>query len=257
MGLFGKMFEKKVCSVCGGEIGMLGNRKLEDGNLCKKCAAKLSPWFTGRRGSTVDEIKAQLDYREDNRRALEDFNPTTTLGGETKVILDEDNRKFVVTRASNFREANADIIEFGQVTGVNVDIDEDCSEEQKQNSQGEYVSYNPPRYIFSYSFKLTIHVNHPYFDEISFDLAPSDVQTNPDHPLPMDKKPDPMTCREYKIYKRMGREIREALTEAKKQARDEAVAANAPKSAVVCKHCGATTIPDRNGCCEYCGISVQ
>ena len=49
MGLFGKLFEKKECSVCGGEIGLLGNRKLEDGNLCKDCAAKLSPWFSDRR----------------------------------------------------------------------------------------------------------------------------------------------------------------------------------------------------------------
>ena len=27
---------------------MLGNRKLEDGNLCKDCAKKLSPWFDDR-----------------------------------------------------------------------------------------------------------------------------------------------------------------------------------------------------------------
>ena len=57
MGFFGKLFEKKECSVCGGEIGLLGNRKLEDGNLCKSCAAKLSPWFSDRRQSTVEEIK--------------------------------------------------------------------------------------------------------------------------------------------------------------------------------------------------------
>ena len=44
MGLFGKMFEKKTCSICGGEIGLLGNRKLEDCNLCKECARKLSPF---------------------------------------------------------------------------------------------------------------------------------------------------------------------------------------------------------------------
>ena len=42
MGLFGKIFEKKSCDICGGEIGLLGNRKLEDGNLCKECAKKLS-----------------------------------------------------------------------------------------------------------------------------------------------------------------------------------------------------------------------
>ena len=58
MGLFDKIFEKKICSICGGEIGLLGNRKLEDGDCCKKCAAKLSPWFDERRHSTVEQIKA-------------------------------------------------------------------------------------------------------------------------------------------------------------------------------------------------------
>ena len=61
MGLFGKLFEKKECAICGGEIGLLGNRKLDDGNLCKNCAAKLSPWFRDRRSSTVEEIKALAD----------------------------------------------------------------------------------------------------------------------------------------------------------------------------------------------------
>lgn len=37
-------FDKKYCDVCGEKIGLLGNRKLEDGNLCKDCAAKLSPF---------------------------------------------------------------------------------------------------------------------------------------------------------------------------------------------------------------------
>ncbi|MBR5490035.1 MAG: DUF4428 domain-containing protein, partial [Oscillospiraceae bacterium] len=42
MGLF-DAFKKKQCDICGGEIGLLGNRKLEDGNMCKNCARKLSP----------------------------------------------------------------------------------------------------------------------------------------------------------------------------------------------------------------------
>ena len=53
------LFDKKFCSICGEKIGLLGNRKLEDGNLCKDCAAKLSPWFTERKQSTVEEIKEQ------------------------------------------------------------------------------------------------------------------------------------------------------------------------------------------------------
>ena len=56
MGLFGK----KYCDICGAEIGLLGNRKLEDGNMCKSCAAKLSPFFSDRRSSTVAEIKENL-----------------------------------------------------------------------------------------------------------------------------------------------------------------------------------------------------
>ena len=52
MGLFGKLFEKKECAICGGEIGLLGNRKLEDGNLCKDCAKLISPFMTDRRQST-------------------------------------------------------------------------------------------------------------------------------------------------------------------------------------------------------------
>ena len=67
MGLFGNLFEKKNCDVCGEEIKLLGNRKLEDGNLCKNCASKLSPWFDERRHSTVSQIKDQLAYREANQ----------------------------------------------------------------------------------------------------------------------------------------------------------------------------------------------
>ena len=80
MGFFGKLFEKKNCDICGGEIGLLGNRKLEDGNLCKECAKKLSPWFSERRQSTVEEIRAQLEYREANRAEVEKFHVTRTLG---------------------------------------------------------------------------------------------------------------------------------------------------------------------------------
>ena len=64
------LFSKKFCDVCGNKIGLLGNRKLEDGNLCKDCAKKLSPWFSERRHSTLNEIKAQLNYRENNKEKV-------------------------------------------------------------------------------------------------------------------------------------------------------------------------------------------
>lgn len=82
MALFGKLFDKKQCSICGGDIGLLGNRKLEDGNCCKNCAAKLSPWFSERRQSTVEDIKAQLEYRETNQEKVAAFHATRHLGRE-------------------------------------------------------------------------------------------------------------------------------------------------------------------------------
>ena len=88
------LFDKKYCDICGEKIGLLGNRKLENGNLCKNCAQKLSPWFSDRRNSTVEEIKAQLDYREENQKKVAAFHTTRTLGADTKVLLDEDAGKW-------------------------------------------------------------------------------------------------------------------------------------------------------------------
>ena len=64
MGFLGGLFEKKNCDVCGNKIGLLGNRKLEDGNLCKDCAAKLSPWFSERRHSTLDAVQHYQVFRK-------------------------------------------------------------------------------------------------------------------------------------------------------------------------------------------------
>ena len=93
MGLFGKLFEKKECSICGGEIGLLGNRKLKDGNMCKNCAKKLSPLFDERRESTLEQIKDHLAYRERNKEVLAAFNPTRTIGKSGEVVyVDEDTQ---------------------------------------------------------------------------------------------------------------------------------------------------------------------
>lgn len=116
------LFDKKYCDICGEKIGLLGNRKLENGNLCKNCARKLSPWFSDRRGSTVEEIRAQLAYRAENQEKVAAFHTTRTLGADTKVLLDEDAGKFMVTRARNLAEANPDVLDFADVTGCNLDM---------------------------------------------------------------------------------------------------------------------------------------
>ena len=277
MGLFGKLFEKKECSVCGGEIGLLGNRKLEDGNLCKSCAAKLSPWFSDRRQSTVEEIKEQLDYREANRERVAAFRTTRTLGERTKVLLDEDAGLFMVTAARDLEEANPDVLSFSDVTGCKLDIDESKTEIEYRDAEGERQSFNPRRYAYSYDFYIVIHVNHPYFNEIRFQLNSKAVDNDAETLLdgPEDRRPplgglrakvggsltsnaeEVRSSVEYRQYEEMGLEIRDALLQVRQQVRDEAAAAAAPRTAITCPYCGATTTPDASGCCEFCGGAVN
>ena len=251
------LFDKKYCDVCGEKIGLLGNRKLEDGNLCKHCARKLSYWFDERRHSTVDQIKAQLAYREENQQKVDEFRATMTLGRGTKVLVNEDTRQFMVVRTGNIREENPDIIDFSQVTGCDFDIDEDSGEEKRRLDDGKEVSYNPPHYYWEYDFDMTIHVNHPYFDDMKFRLNSSSVRI--EHVGRVSSFGggfNPRNHSDYVEYENIGNEIKSVLTDMRTSERERAAEAAAPKSPVVCPFCGATTMPDANGCCEYCGAPV-
>ena len=178
MGLFGKMFEKKYCDVCGNEIKILGNRKLEDGNLCKDCAEKLSPWFDERRHSTVEQIKAQLAYREENRPKAMAFNTTRSYGRcPSKLLIDEGAGTFMITSVSDFAKANPDVLDLTQITSCILDTQEHKSELKQKNAEGKMVSYNPPRYEYSYDFYVKFTVNHPYIDDMRIRLNPSAVKT--------------------------------------------------------------------------------
>ena len=70
------------------------------------------------------------------------------------------------------------------------------------------------------------------------------------------KAPSLVTNREYKELNNAANEIKKYFTDSYNMQRREAKAAAAPKTAVTCPHCGASTIPDANGCCEYCGGAV-
>ena len=140
-------FNKKVCDICGGEIGLLGNRKLADGNLCKNCARKLSPWMTDRRESTVEEIRQHLMYRAQNQRVLAGVRPDAAAGASTKVYIDRSAGKFFVTNQANWRDANPDVIDFSQVIDVQTEVDEHRTEEYHRDREGNQVSFDPPPWL--------------------------------------------------------------------------------------------------------------
>ena len=164
------LFDKKYCDICGEKIGFLGNRKLEDGNLCKECARKLSPFFTERRSSTVDEIRAQLAYREENAKKLSDFHPDLIFGTDEKIYLDLTAKQLIVTSAEDFREENPDIIDASQIISYEKEIEDNEEELFFTDKDGNEKSYNPPRYQYAYEFHITLKIDSPWFDEISVDL---------------------------------------------------------------------------------------
>lgn len=292
MALFGKLFEKKVCAFCGEDIGLLGNRKLEDGNMCKECASKLSPWFDERRNSTVDQIGRQLEYREENQGKVSAFRTTRTFGEEYKLLLDEEAGNFMVARTRNLIDENPDVIKFTEVTGCDLDIDEDRYELEWENDEGEMVSYNPPRYQYSYDFYVVIRVSNPYFDEIRFKLNSRTVEledggfgqggfgsqggwgnqgfgnqggygqqgfgqqggwgNQPSRSFGGGSV-NPENDMDFRRYREMGEEIKSILMQVRQSARDEQIAAAQPKAAQQCPYCGAFTAPNANGCCDYCG----
>ena len=194
------LFDKKYCDICGEKISLLGNRKLEDGNMCKDCAHKISPFMTDRRRTSVADMKEHLAYREANKAKLRAFSPTLTLGEREKVYIDGNAGTFVVSSRSpgNWDNENPDVLSLGDVTQCTLDIDEDRDEIYRQDADGNNVSYNPKRYKYTYDFRIKILVNNRWFDDIDLRLNSFDVEG--------------MGTAEYHKYERMGNEIRAALT---------------------------------------------
>lgn len=173
------LFDKKVCDICGEKIGLLGNRKLDDGNLCKDCAKKLSPWFEERRHSTVEDIKKQLAYREQNKEAVRNFRVTRDLKADNNyhVFIDDNHQKFAIGTKMDV-ETNPDILDLSQVTSCRMDVEQDRTEEQYRDQNGEMRDYVPPRYKYSYKYKMMIGINSPWFDDMDFQLHNFAIDAN-------------------------------------------------------------------------------
>ena len=247
------LFDKKNCGICDKKIGVLDlvfAKKLEDGYLCKDCVKRLSPWFSDNRKSTVEEIREQMSYRELNKEEVASFNPTRTLGQKYKVMIDDKANKFCVTNESKWREANPDILKFSQVTGCDIDIRENKDEIFDRDKDGNQVSFNPKQYSYKYNFGIVIHVNHKYFSEMKFDVNKTLLVEKDVYPRRKAHEVDYQEC------KKITEDIKAAVLGIHEEARTIEEEAEKPKAAMVCPFCGATTVPDAAGNCEYCGACI-
>lgn len=89
---------------------------------------------------------------------------------------------------------------------------------------------------------MTIHVNSPWFDQITFQLNDDEIRQR--------------GGAAYREMQGKADEIKNILMDARNTVREAAFENSAPKVAVVCPHCHATTIPDAKNCCEYCGGAI-
>lgn len=251
------LFDKKYCDICGEKIGLLGNRKLEDGNLCKNCARKLSPFFSERRTSTVEEIKQQLAYRAENEQQLAGFKPDSTFGEHKKVYVDQSSGRFIVTAATNWRSANPDLIAFSQVMGVNTDIHENKTELYYKDENGNRQSYSPRRYECNYEFHVTILVDSPWFDKIELELSNGNRPDSPYTDLyrryeeQMHTLADLLSGRQRNAYGQGGF----AAPAAQKNREQEIMEGVIKDASWVCKACGL--INHGTLTCHQCGGPVS
>ncbi|MBQ2558118.1 MAG: DUF4428 domain-containing protein, partial [Lachnospiraceae bacterium] len=193
------LFEKKFCDICGEKISLLGNHKLEDGNMCSACNKKMSSFFNGRRKTTVEEMKQHLAEREQNRAKLPLFVVGSTFGDSQKIYIDATGQNFLVTYAAPgaFEKDNPDILPLSAITSCNTEIKENREEEYTKDANGSRVSYNPPRYRYFYDFKITITLNWRWFNEITVKLNSSKVEG--------------LRSNQYHNYEMMAEQARQAL----------------------------------------------
>lgn len=235
-------FSKKNCDICGEKIGLIGNKKLDDGNMCKKCAKKLSPWFSDRRSSSISDIKEQLAYREDNKKKISAFNITRRLGESPRVLLDDAKGKFMVSYDDNYIDENPDVLSISDVVDCILDIDERKTEIMRQDKDGKEISYMIRRYDYSYDFNMIIKVRNAYFDEISFSLNSYRVDGN--------------SRSEYENYNQIGEEICMALSreDSNTYGNDTKTSTKGPG---FCSYCGAATKGDGGSYCSSCGKALK
>lgn len=154
---------------------------------------------------------------------------------------------------------NGLILNYSQLTGSHLDIDEGRRKLRRTDKDGKQVRYDPPRYEYSYNFDFTITVDTPYFDEMSFRLNPRPIILESEAPsvFSLVRSIDPSYNIEYRRYIQLADEMRAAVDQARAVSHAAPTAnkvQNIPTPAAsvewICPACGGS---NTGKFCEYCG----
>lgn len=272
MGFFDNVFEKKTCDICGTPIDYFQNKKLKNGNCCKKCLSELSPWFSNLKTSTVENIRYQVYWRKRNYEKLRTFNPTKVMGTEFKVLVDEGKHEFTIAINGDYLSCKSDIISCVEINRCIVDIVEEKKEVKYRDSNDETHSFVPPYFAYSYDFFVEIGVNIPYINIIRFKINPSPINSGEQDIINMgqsgliNKFKDKMYTNKsyngktsdyeevkasinYKKYESIANEIKNCLLLQKNQYIN---IKNKENSLIKCPWC-CSKIPNDSLNCKHCG----
>ena len=105
---------------------------------------------------------------------------------------------------------NPDVFSLSQIRDVRVDVRERKTEQTQRDKEGKTISYDPPRYTYTYDFLLEIDVDHPYIDDLRFQVNRSSVKIETG--IPVERRtilgpvkgfvPDPPDLRGNEEYQR-------------------------------------------------------
>ena len=251
------LFDKKICDLCGEKIGLFGGQEVGSAQLCSDCAGKLSPWLDPEGDWDVESLREHLAYREENREMAEEFHITREIGDSMYVYLDEDAGLFAVTDEVDVE--TADIISLDEVIECNLEVEEEEEEEFDIDEEGEDVSYDPPRFHCSYVFHMNIVLDHPFLEELNFQLNEDPVEVDSEDCLDPDTgEYDPELDEFYMEYLDMADEIMEALTgELPVDEEEESEEAGESEGFCVCPYCNSRVRWTDNGRCPNCGGSLD
>ena len=209
------LFTKKYCEFCGEKLGLFGNTTLKDGYMCKNCARKVSQWYSVGKSNTVADLYEQFMYRDENKKKVEEFRVGAVLGENTKIYVDTDAGKIMVTSSSDFAKSNPDVIDLADVTSAAYEIKEDKTELKTKDEKGNSISYEPKRYEYRYDFYITLYVKNPYFSTMRFKVNSSYVHIDPwaetanfvNYAFVDRYTPDTANNEDFQAYKAMCEEI--------------------------------------------------
>lgn len=237
------LFDRKSCDICGGKTGLLGGKKVKDGRMCSECAKKQSPYLTSRKNFTVEEMKQHLDDRAENKELIQSFEPTRTAGSSLKLYIDDGRGLWFITKARRYQDANPDIFTAEQILGARVDIEQGNRTETIERAvpakDGKPAIPAKTKEVTYYNFYVLIDVSHPWVNQMRLQVNNSSLEGGILHP-------------NYKEANRDAKEIVAALVGLRDGAMEEKQEKAKPKQRVICPHCGAMTMPDESGACEYC-----